>query len=60
MALPASSTAIVSEQVEAMVLRFGGQDARADPGYEVRGGANGLKNLKTGGLYKYIKNTIFI
>ena len=23
--------------------------ARADPGFEVRGGANGLENLKTGG-----------
>ena len=40
--------------------------SRADPGFEVRVGANGLVNLKTGVgwgggvLDKYIKNTIII
>ena len=31
------------------VLNLNLTTTRADPGFEVRGGANGLENLKTGG-----------
>ena len=44
------------------------RDTGVDPGFQVRGGANGLQNLKKPGepgdcvlyLYKYISNTVMI